>query len=58
MATRQRVKNQQRVEPAEIYEPPAVRFIPTQVLTELYGMTRAQARLVSQLFRGRSLSEA
>jgi DNA-binding CsgD family transcriptional regulator len=41
-----------------IYEPHAGRFIPTQVLVELYGLSPAEARLTAELFQGHTLEEA
>ena len=41
-----------------IYEPHADRFIPTRVLTDLYGLSRAEARLTAKLFQGHSVDEA
>lgn len=41
-----------------VYEPHAGRFIPTRVLTELYGLSPAEARLTAELFEGYALEEA
>jgi DNA-binding CsgD family transcriptional regulator len=41
-----------------VYEPHAGRFIPIHVLTELYGLSPAEARLTAELFQGHTLEEA
>jgi DNA-binding CsgD family transcriptional regulator len=41
-----------------VYEPQVVRRIPSVVLRELYGLTRAEAVLVGELYAGRSLNDA
>lgn len=41
-----------------VYEAQIVRSMPTVVLTELYGLTRAEAALVAELYAGRTLAAA
>jgi DNA-binding CsgD family transcriptional regulator len=41
-----------------VYEPQVVRRIPNVVLNELYGLTRAEAVLVGELYAGRALNDA
>ncbi|HSN70783.1 MAG TPA: LuxR C-terminal-related transcriptional regulator [Steroidobacteraceae bacterium] len=40
------------------YEPQGVRSIPVSVLIDSYGMTRAEAAVVAELYAGRPISEA